>query len=197
MIFVEELENGEFKILKEGQTIVDKNLILHPYGITEHWTKEDLQEINIYRVTHTPCPGDKIIVGPSTFRKEAAFVIEVLNVKDKPTPEILPDLVPEVVKIPTFKPSVPSEGYQTPLEQYKERLIKELNRNVDAIHSHHLQGRQAIHHLITHSEESKKEYDSLIEMFSMLDTERLKIIKTISIATTTDDAQKAFDEFGG
>lgn len=88
-VVVKETSVGVFEEVAWGSSIPFAN-VLHPWQITELWSDEELELINVYRVVRAPVPGDKVLKGYSFARDADDKVQMVLDLEDAPLPPVTP-----------------------------------------------------------------------------------------------------------
>lgn len=71
-------------------TSISHGDVEHPWQITELWTDEELELINVYRVPLAVVPGDKIVKGFSFARDADDKVVQVLDLEDAPLAPVTP-----------------------------------------------------------------------------------------------------------
>jgi hypothetical protein len=90
MLVVQETALSVFKEITPGDTIVAKEGIQHPWQITELWTDDELEFIDIYRVAPTAIPAGKTPTGYSFARDGEGVVRQVLALEDLPEVPVSP-----------------------------------------------------------------------------------------------------------
>jgi hypothetical protein len=90
MFVVVETKLNQFAELTPGETIVSADGVQHPWQITSLWSDDELEFINVYRVSPTPVPDGKLSTD-FTFARDASGVVrQVHTLVDAPVPPVTP-----------------------------------------------------------------------------------------------------------
>ncbi|MCP3400401.1 hypothetical protein [Bradyrhizobium sp. CCGB20] len=88
-VVVKETSVNVFEEIAEGASFLF-NDVLHPWQITELWSDEELELINVYRVPCAVVPADKLVTGSTFIRDANGDVQQVLNLVDAPPAPVTP-----------------------------------------------------------------------------------------------------------